>query len=248
MKSFLFSLTGVAGLEAAFSCGTSSLGIGDDGRVAIGVESAVPRVFFAFFLRPTIGACTGISVIPFAGLPSFFEDSSASFARTCRSFFCWLFVTCLTGADPTLLGGGELARDIEAEVNDALSDIFSLAGVPGGCIDERLARRDCCLPAAMEVGAFTTDGEAGFRRGVSTLGVGSTRIVRGCVWRTMDAPEACDTAVAGVGGRDMAELTEADAIVLFWLDEAATDSRSFLDASLAAAMSNLPGCRFSVGF
>ena len=37
----------------------------------------------------------------------------------------------LTGAEPTLVGGGELGRDNEAEVRDALSEIISLAGVPG---------------------------------------------------------------------------------------------------------------------
>jgi len=34
-----------------------------------------------------------------------------------------------TGADPILEGGGELARERDAEVIDALSDMVSLTGV-----------------------------------------------------------------------------------------------------------------------
>ncbi len=36
-----------------------------------------------------------------------------------------------TGAEPTFVRGGELARDIEAEVMEALSDTASLVGLPG---------------------------------------------------------------------------------------------------------------------
>jgi len=40
-------------------------------------------------------------------------------------------VVILTGAEPTFdSGGGELARDIEADVTEALSEIISLVGVP----------------------------------------------------------------------------------------------------------------------
>jgi hypothetical protein len=42
-----------------------------------------------------------------------------------------LFVVVLTGAEPTLAGGGELALDMEADVMEALSEMISLVGVPG---------------------------------------------------------------------------------------------------------------------
>ncbi len=126
-----------------------------------------------------IGACTGSSTTTFAGASSVLEDSSACFARVCLSFFCWLFVTCLTGAEPTLVGGGELARDIEVDATEALSDIFSLSGVPGGWIEEKLPRRDTCLLTAEQAVAAATDGEAAAARGgVSGFGVGSARMVR----------------------------------------------------------------------
>jgi hypothetical protein len=42
-----------------------------------------------------------------------------------------LLVVARTGAEPTLVGGGELARDIDADVMEALSEMISLVGVPG---------------------------------------------------------------------------------------------------------------------
>jgi len=55
-----------------------------------------------------------------------------------------LFVVALTGAEPILVGGGELARDIDAEVIEALSDTASLVGLLGRSsleVDARLAWR-----------------------------------------------------------------------------------------------------------
>ncbi len=181
----------------------SSFGGGEAGRLADGLLSAVPRVavFLAFFFRPMIGACTGSSTTAFAGASSNLEDSSACFARDCLSFFCWLFVTCLTGADPTLLRGGELGRDMEVDATEALSEIFSLSGVPGGWVEEKLPRRDTCLLAAEPAVAAKTDGEApAARGGVTGFGVGSARRARGCFERVADGRELCDAAVAGVLG------------------------------------------------
>ena len=48
-----------------------------------------------------------------------------------RCFLCILFVVVRTGAEPTFDGGGELARDKEADVIEALSETISLVGVPG---------------------------------------------------------------------------------------------------------------------
>lgn len=170
-----------------------AFGVGDEGLVAVGVESAVPliAVFLVFFLRPMMGACSGCSAMAGTGASWALEASSFNLARACLSFFCWLFDTCLTGADPILTGGGVFAREIEAEVNDALSDILSLIGVPGTCTDARLPLREGCLFAA-EGGAaagasgsgggggtLTLDGEAdGTREGGSATGVETTRSVR----------------------------------------------------------------------
>jgi hypothetical protein len=56
-----------------------------------------------------------------------------------------LLVVIRTGAEPTFVGGGELARDIEAEVIEALSDTTSLVGLLGRSTletDAKLACRD----------------------------------------------------------------------------------------------------------
>ena len=144
ISRFLPSLTGVTGSDGTFSSMASSCSVGDEGRVTAGVESAVPRlvlIFLAFFLRPMIGACTGSSTIDLTDSSSAF-DFSASFARACLSRFCWALLVCRTGAVPTLEGGGELARDIEVDVKEALSEILSLIGVPGPWTDVKLGRRE----------------------------------------------------------------------------------------------------------
>ena len=56
----------------------------------------------------------------------------------------------LTGADPTLVGGGEFARDIDVEVKDALSETLSSAAEPGRCMEVMLGRREACLLVATE--------------------------------------------------------------------------------------------------
>ena len=161
-------------------------GVGEEGRVAVGVESAVPlvAVFLVFFLRPIMGACSGCSAMAGTGASWVLEASSFNLARACLSFFCWLFDTCLRGADPILAGGGVFAREMEAEVSDALSDILSLTGVPGTCTDAKLPLREGCLFAteggpAAAAGTLALDGEADDRRGGgSAMGVETTRSVR----------------------------------------------------------------------
>ena len=186
-------MTGVVGAAVASWEVFSSVG-GDGGRLATGVEGAVPSVaaFFVFFFRPTIGACTGSSSTSFTGASSLFVPFSASFALAWRSFFCWLFVVCLTGADPTLLGGGELALDIEVDVIETLSETISLTGVP---------RRDGCLSAVGDEAIAAIAGER--MRGLSSFGVGNTRRVRG--WTARGAGEPVrETVVPGVPGREIA--------------------------------------------
>lgn len=161
--------------------------------MTVGVESAVPLVafFLAFFFRPTIGACSGLSAKTAIGGSWDFEASSTNLARACLSFFCWLLDICRTGAEPILVGGGVFARDIEAEVKDALSDILSLTGVPGKCTDAKLPRREGSLLATVGVDTFTLDGEDdGTRGGGSAMGVGRTRSVRECCGRATDDPDA----------------------------------------------------------
>ena len=100
---------------------------------------------------------------------------------------------CLTGADPTLPGGGEFARESVVEAKDILSQNFSLAGVPGRSIEIILGRRDGCL--LMVGGAIA--GEAGR---VSAFGGGGTRLARTWFGRVVEGTDACEAAVAGVEG------------------------------------------------
>ena len=102
-------------------------------------------------------------------------------------------MVCLTGADPTLLRGGEFARDNVADARDMSSQVFSLTGVPGRSTEVTLGRRDVCLLVIVEAIA----GEAGC---ASALGNGGARVARTWFGRVADDPEACETVVAGVGG------------------------------------------------
>ena len=139
----------------------------------------------------------------------------------------------LTGADPTLLGGGEFARDMDVEVKDALSEILSSAAEPGRCMEVMLGRREACLLVAPDGRLL---GEAGW---VSFL---ESRRVRGRLWRK------ADEADAGVGGWERAGVPEASPVAFLTSLEALTDSISS-EVSSAAAMSSLAGlCFLSVVF
>lgn len=230
------------------ACEPSSFGVGDEGRVTVGVESVVPlvAVFFAFFLRPTMGACSGFAASTARGASWFFEGPSTVLARACLSFFCWLFDICLTGAEPTLVGGGVFAREIEAEVSDALSEILSLIGVPGSCIDAKLPLREGCLFEAAGGGKLAFKGEAdGKGGGASATGVARTRIVRDCVERGTEAPVACDTTavgVAGVTGRGSTGAADDEiSFGFFCTDEVVSEFVFSLEASLAAEISSFAG-------
>ena len=183
-SSFFDSLRGAAGIGFSTSGAalTVSFSTGDSGRLGAGVELAVASVavdFLVFFLRPMIGACTGSSGTIFSTSSSIFFVSSTIFARACLSFFCWLLVVCLTGAIPTLPGGGEFARDMDAEVIDALSDISSPIGVAGRLIEARLGCLDGSLPAPTGLAATGGRAELSAVDGVSAFWVGRTRIVLG---------------------------------------------------------------------
>ena len=154
-----------------------------------------------------------------------------------------LFVTVLTGAEPIRLGGGELARDIEFEVTEALSEITSLVGVPGRSslvIDVRLGWRDGFVTGGNIV--VTEEGVApGVTTGVagdSVFGVGAILRVLGVLCTTVDGGAAgfsggnsdADEATVFLG-----RLSGVAEIVAFGVD--------------FAEMFNMPGVdRFSVDF
>jgi len=80
---------------------------------------------------------------------------------------------------PTLLGGGEFARDMDVEVIDALSDIRSPIGVAGRLIEARLGCLEGSLLAPTGLAAAGGRAEVGAVDGVSAFGIGKTRIVLG---------------------------------------------------------------------
>jgi hypothetical protein len=91
-----------------------------------------------------------------------------------------LLVVTRTGAEPTFGGGGELARDIDADVIEALSEMISLVGVPGRSsleLDAMLAwREDTMVCGNIEV---VEDGVALLAGGNSDFGVGTSLNVFG---------------------------------------------------------------------
>ena len=137
---------------------------------------------------------------------------SSALARSCLSFFSWLFVLDRTGADPTRLtpGGGESALEtLSASVmTETVSEMRSLTGVPGMSSEMTLpCREGCLLPAGVGrligVDAFSSV-IAGTSGGVSVLGVvvASTRIVLGAVVRLTGVSA---TLVLGVAGLEIVD-------------------------------------------
>lgn len=150
----------------------TSAGLGDTGRLAAGVDPPaallILRSFFCFLFLPMIGATSSTFGSNLAAAASS-TDFSSSLLTSLRCFLCLLLVVALTGAEPTLDGGGEFALDIEVDVTEALSDIISLVGVPGrSCldIDARLGCRDggnCGNADVTELGvALPAAGVSGF--------------------------------------------------------------------------------------
>lgn len=79
-----------------------------------------------------------------------------------------------------MLGGGELARDTEAEVTEKAST-RSLTGVPGGIVEVMLGRLEACLLAPAVAAAINGIAGAGVGSagGVSARGVSVIRNVLG---------------------------------------------------------------------
>jgi len=175
------------------------------------VEVAVALVvgLLVFFFRATMGACSASSAASlWSSSFAAFISSAICFARSCLSFFAW-FLPFLIGAVPTLpLGGGEFARDKEVEATEAMSDIRSLAGVPGRLIDVMLGCLDGILAAtaAGKGGGTLEDEDTG--GGVSALGVANTRMVLGCVGRFKGEPVE---VAAGVPGLEVVDGVCAEA-------------------------------------
>jgi hypothetical protein len=106
----------------------------------------------------------------------------------------------LTGAVPTIppIGGGEFALEIEVEVIEAVSEINSLTGVPGGFIEATLACLDLSLSTVGICGRGADVADNG--GGISALGVETTRNVLGATARLIGDPV---TTAAGLGGTEL---------------------------------------------
>lgn len=142
--------------------------------------------FFCFFFLAWIGSASG-SASCFAAI------TSKSPLWFFRALLVWLLVVFLTGAEPILDGGGELARENEVDVMDALSEIASLVGVPGrSCLDAdtRLA----CLDAG-NVGAKVDVVDDG----VATLGAGVSDFLFGGILKVLGFRAKGDCTVVPVG-------------------------------------------------
>jgi hypothetical protein len=122
---------------------------------------------------------------------------SASFSF-CRCFLASFLAFLL------VMGGGELARDADAEVTD-MNSTRSLIGVPGWFVEVILGRLDACLLAIAAAGVVTgvaTVDEVGRGGGVSVRGVSVIRSVLGCVTLLIGEPVDI-AAAAGVPGLEL---------------------------------------------
>jgi hypothetical protein len=125
---------------------------------------------------------------------------------------------------------------------EALSDISSLAGVPGWLSDVTLACLDRSFPT---FGSGGTDeaGEAENRGAISVFGVGNTRMVLGAVLLTGDPVDA----TAGLFGCDPVDARESARGFLAWMSvfpavEAVSGwAISLEDNFVAAAISSFAG-------
>lgn len=137
-------------------------------------------------------------------------------------------------------GGGELAREADAEVIEILSTC-SLNGVPGALREATLGLREGTLPDGAVVGVLETGG------GVSALGVPVIRKVRGCVPERRTGDPA---AIApGVSGREDMEDVKEDARVRLATEsgiagtgDPVLDGMSLSANGVALEMSSFPRC------
>jgi hypothetical protein len=155
-----------------------------------------------------IGAMTSGSAFAAAAI------AAASASDLCfsnwRCFFCILFVVILTGAEPTLEGGGVFALEIEADVTEALSEIASLVGVPGRSCLGIEARLACLVGTDGGKTEVTDDGVALPAVGVSTLSAldGTSRNVLGVFRVRGDCTAEADGVLGGSGGKAEGATTD----------------------------------------
>lgn len=144
------------------------------------------------------------------------------------------------------MGGGELALDADADVTDAVSNVVSLNGVPGGFTDAILACLDLSL-SSVDTGGADCAGVEAREGGTSVLGVGTTRKVLGAVVRFIGDPVLAVTAVAGLAGTDVAEAPGVR-LLFTWPSlccEIGAGDCSTAGGWVAALISSFPGgCRF----
>jgi len=205
---------GIRGIGGAAA--STFLGLGEAGRLVVGVKEAPPGVvaFFDFFLRLVMASCTGSFFVGWTLSSSRRISSSICLALSCRSFFCWFFVLVRAGADPTMLlkGGGELARENDVDVTETLSEICSLDGVPGGFIEAILG----CLDGNLVVTFGMAVAALGMGGGVSVVvvGVATTRNVLGAAAAVAAAVAAAFLTdesfdMVGLTGRDSGAIEPA---------------------------------------
>ena len=141
------------------------------------------------------------------------------------------------------MGGGELARDIDVEVSEALSEILSLIGVPGACTDARLGRRESGLLVTADEGSVTLgEDDAGFAIGSAWVD-GATRMVRGFGRLVVDTAD-CGVALVGVLGWDGIEALGSVVSTAIGSFDVDFDLPFSFELFLAAAMSSLLGGLF----
>ena len=93
------------------------------------------------------------------------------------------------------ISGGEFAREIDVEVKDAVSDIKSLAGVPGWLTEAILA---CLERNFSTVGTWGRVGSGGNWGGLSVLGVATTRRVFAPIGFLIGEPVEVVAGLAGI--------------------------------------------------
>jgi len=195
--SFSLSATAIASFSAAFS----TVIAGGILTFWLGVGAVVADlVFLLFVLRAKIGATSSVGSfgVIMAAISASLASLSFFFCLLIFSFFPFLFV---------ITGGGELARDADADVIEKAST-RSLNGVPGWFMEVILGRLEACLlaTAISGTGGGVVAGRAG---GVSALGVSVIRKVRGWVVLLIGDPVDM-VAAAGVPGCELIDEVVID--------------------------------------
>lgn len=145
-------------------------------------------------------------------------------------------MTSRIGAEPTLVGGGELALDNDVEVREALSEMISLVGVPGRSslfVDVRLAWRELFANCG---NSDTPDNGVAF--GVAPGVVDTSVLAAGAILRVFGAfRDKCGAAEAAFNGGNSDEGTTD-------VEDASTGDRADTLLPDLAVMFRTPGVAF----